>query len=357
MSASHGWHLADLQNIPKNGFTVMSTFSCGGGSSLGYKLAGCDVIAANDIDPQMAWHYKENLHPKHFFQCPISDLLTADLPDELYHLDCLDGSPPCSTYSTAGQREKAWGKLKHFREGQAKQVLSDLFFDYLNLVDRLRPKVAIAENVSGLLKGNAKGYVKLIADRFKAIGYRVQVFLIDAADCGVPQHRERTFFCAIRDDIKAPRLILNPQQQWISAADACSDLQILTPAELIETKAAPCTVKWWPHTKPGDLFSNTRVRLGFTRSLFCHIRLDGSKPSNTLTGCSRSTISHWSECRKLSMRELIRLSTFPEDYKFKSPNLGSYMVGMSVPPRMMEYIAREVCKQWLLWTEPQTASQ
>jgi DNA (cytosine-5)-methyltransferase 1 len=314
---------------------------------MGYRLAGYEVIAANDIDTQMEWHYKLNLNPKYFFKCPVADLVTADLPEELFHLDVLDGSPPCSTFSPAGQREKAWGKMKRFREGQATQVLSDLFFDYLALVERLQPKVAVAENVSGLLKGNAKGYVKLIVDRFKAIGYRVQVFLINAADCGVPQHRERTFICAIRDDIQAPRLVLAPQMPWISAADACSDLQALTPEELIETKAAPCTVKWWPDTIPGDLFSNTRVRLGYSKSLFCHIRLDGSKPSNTLTGCSRSTLSHWNECRKLSMRELRRLSSFPEDYAVKSANMGSYIVGMSVPPRMMEFIAKEIEKQWL----------
>ena len=81
------------------------------------------MIAANDIDPEMAYHYKLNLNPNHYFLCPIKDLLKKDLPDELYHLDILDGSPPCSTFSMAGSREKAWGKKKHFREGQSEQVL------------------------------------------------------------------------------------------------------------------------------------------------------------------------------------------------------------------------------------------
>ena len=150
----------------------MSTFACGGGSSMGYKRAGCSIVAANDIDPEMAWHYKRNLNPPLYYLCPIRDLLTADLPDELFALDILDGSPPCSTFSMAGSREKAWGKEKHFREGQAKQVLSDLFFDYLDLAERLKPKVVIAENVKGMLIGNAKGYTKLVMARFKEIGYR-----------------------------------------------------------------------------------------------------------------------------------------------------------------------------------------
>ena len=117
------WNLTDLAAVPSNGIKVMSTFACGGGSSMGYKRAGCEVIAANDIDPEMAWHYKLNIKPKHYFLCPIGDLMTAELPPELFELDILDGSPPCSTFSMAGSREKAWGKDKHFREGQAKQVL------------------------------------------------------------------------------------------------------------------------------------------------------------------------------------------------------------------------------------------
>ena len=156
------WNLSDLDTIPSNGLKVMSTFSCGGGSSMGYKMAGCTIVAANDIDPEMAWHYQHNLHPPLYYLCPVRDLLTADLPHELFALDILDGSPPCSTFSTAGIREKGWGKEKHFREGQAKQILSDLFFDYLDLVERLKPKVVIAENVKGMLIGNAKGYTKLV---------------------------------------------------------------------------------------------------------------------------------------------------------------------------------------------------
>jgi len=231
------WNLTDLQAIPKNGLKVFSTFSCGGGSTMGYKLAGCDVVGANDIDPEMAYHYKLNHNPKHYFLCPVSQLLKIDLPDELFDLDILDGSPPCSTFSMAGSREKAWGKEKHFREGQAKQVLSDLFFDYLDLVARLKPKVAVAENVKGMILGNAKGYTKLVMARFREIGYRPQLFLVNAADCGVPQKRERVFFCALRNDIDKPLLKLAPKHRWISAGEAIRDLQVLTEEEKKDTKA------------------------------------------------------------------------------------------------------------------------
>jgi site-specific DNA-cytosine methylase len=170
------WYLKDgypAPNIEKHGLKVYTTFSCGGGSSMGYKLAGYEVIGANDIDPQMAKVYKENHKPRFYDLCPIGELLEKDLPAEYYDLDILDGSPPCSTFSMAGSREKAFKKDKVFREGQAKQVLSDLFFDWIKLVDKLKPKVAIAENVKGMLAGNAKAYTSTVLRELDKIGYDV----------------------------------------------------------------------------------------------------------------------------------------------------------------------------------------
>lgn len=339
------WNLADLNAIPRNGIKVFSTFACGGGSSMGYKLAGCDVVGANDIDPEMAWHYKVNLNPKHYFLCPIRDLLTKDLPDELFGIDILDGSPPCSTFSMAGSREKAWGKSKHFREGQAKQVLSDLFFDFLEFAERLKPKVIIAENVKGMILGNAKGYCKLIMSRFREMGYRPQLFLVNAADCGVPQRRERVFFCAIRDDIKASHLKLEPRHRWISSEEACIDLQVQTEEEKKSTQPSQFDRLWFEKTIPGDSYSVAIMKEQKRLSGFSWIRLHKQRPSCTLV--SVDTFSHWNECRRLTFREWKRLGSFPDDYQAKSDKIGKYMIGMSVPPRMLEVVAREVCLQWL----------
>lgn len=323
----------------------MTTFSCGGGSSLGYKLAGCDVIAANDIDPEMAYHYKLNLNPKHYFLCPIKDLLKKELPQELYELDILDGSPPCSTFSIAGSREKAWGKDKHFREGQAKQVLDDLFFDWLDLVEHLKPKVAIAENVKGMLQGNAKGYCKLIMERFKVIGYNAQLFLVNAADCGVPQRRERVFFVALRNDIDKPKLVLAPERRQISTGEATSDLQILTDDEIRDTKPTGLDLRYWHKCKKSESYSDAHTREGGKGSYFSHYRLDERKPSNVLV--SGDYLTHWNECRHLTYREWKRLGSFPDDYQAKTDKIGKYMIGMSVPPRMMQRVAEAVIQQWL----------
>jgi DNA (cytosine-5)-methyltransferase 1 len=274
------------------------------------------------------------------------------LPPELFDLDILDGSPPCSTFSMAGSREKAWGKDKHFREGQAKQVLSDLFFDYLDLVERLKPKVAIAENVKGMILGNAKGYTKLIMARFREIGYRPQLFLINAADCGVPQRRERVFFCAVRNDIDVPPLQLAPTHRWISAGEACADVQDLTDAERKDTAPTKIDLKWWSKTEPGDGsgYATATTRETGKRTGFNIIRLSESKPSNTVT--STDCMRHWSECRKLTYREWKRLGSFPDDYQAKSDKIGKYMIGMSVPPKMTEVVARAVCTQWLKLQAP-----
>lgn len=342
----HAWNLIDLALVPKNGIKVMSTFACGGGSSMGYKRAGCEVIAANDIDPEMAWHYKRNINPKHYFLCPIRDLMTATLPDELYHLDILDGSPPCSTFSMAGSREDAWGKDKHFREGQAKQVLSDLFFDYLDLVGKLKPKIAIAENVKGMILGNAKGYTKMVMARFKELGYRPQLFLLNAADCGVPQRRERVFFCAVRNDLKVPAMELAPKHRWISAGEATEDVQDLTLAEKAESAATDTALKYWKHTKKGESFSAASQKISGRSSFFNWIRLHEKQSAPTLPA-EHAKIYHWNECRPLTYREWKRLGSFPDDYHAKSDKIGKYMIGMSVPPRMTEAVARAVCEQWL----------
>lgn len=313
---------------------------------MGYKRAGCSIVAANDIDPEMAWHYKRNLNPPNYFLCPIRDLLTADLPPDLFELDILDGSPPCSTFSMAGSQEKAWGKDKHFREGQAKQVLSDLFFDYLDLVERLKPRVAIAENVKGMILGNAKGYTKMIMARFKEIGYRPQLFLLNGADCGVPQRRERVFFVAIRDDIKVPPLKLAPKHRWISAGEATADLQVLTDEEIRDTAPTSEAQQFWKLTKQGDSFAAAKEKITGKANGFGRVRNLENAPSCTRTS-NAGDFYHWTKCRKLTFREWKRLGSFPDDYHAKTDKIGKYMIGMSVPPKMTEQVARAVIDQWL----------
>lgn len=202
MSKEYIWNLEDINKVQKNGLKVFSCFSCGGGSSLGYKLAGFDVIGNNEIDPKINAIYIKNHHPKYNFNCDIRDLNNMKLADELYNLDILDGTPPCSVFSMAGQREKAWGIKKMFREGQKKQRLDDLFLHFIAFAEKIKPKIIVAENVKGLLFKKAKGYVNEILKAFKKAGYDVQIFLLSSAKMGVPQTRERAFFYCSEERFK-----------------------------------------------------------------------------------------------------------------------------------------------------------
>lgn len=337
----NAWRFGDLAQVPPNGFTVMSTFACGGGSSMGYKRAGFDVIAACEIDEKVANHYKINSNPRYFFLCPIKKLMNEDLPQELFNLDILDGSPPCSTFSMAGKREQDWGKVRKFKEGQHEQMLSELFFDFIDLANYLKPEVIVGENVTGLLAGNGKGYVKKIMHDLREIGYTPQLFVINSAGCGVPQNRRRVFFCAVQSHYKLPPLILVPEHRHVTVGEALSDLQVLTDDEIVETRPSKSDLKYWPLTKQGGSYAEAA-----NGSFFNHRRLHRNRPAPTLTA-NHAAFMHYSENRKLTFREYKRLSSFPVDYYATNPSIGKYMVGMSVPPKMTEFIAREICNQWL----------
>lgn len=331
------WNKSDLKDVPKNGLKVLSTFSCGGGSSYGYKLAGFEVLGCVEIDPQIYEVYKANHDFKYGFQMGIQEfnkLPDDKIPEELWKLDILDGSPPCSTFSMAGSREKKWGKASFFREGQAKQHLDDLFFNFIETANRLQPKVVVAENVKGLIQGNAKGYVKQIFQGFKDAGYHCQLFLLNAAAMGVPQKRERTFFIANR---LGRKISLNFSEPTITVKKAFIglDQNIGSSAGLGELGK-----NLWTKVKPGASFSSVHP----TKSWFNHTKLDPDKPSATTTG--RMAIYHWEKCRSINHQEVIRLQTFPEDYNFNGSSF-NFVCGMSVPPFMMQRIANQIYKQLL----------
>jgi len=349
--SSLGWKLEDLSKITPNGCNVFTTFACGGGSTMGYKLAGYEVIGANDIDPEMAQVYQTNHKPKHFYLKPIGELVEQfrrdGVPDYLSCLDLLDGSPPCSSFSTAGTREKDWTKKKRFREGQASQILNDLFFEYLNLLEILQPRTFVAENVTGMFKGKAKGYAKEVVKRAKAIGYKVQVFQINATACGVPQIRERLFFVGTKEE-KAD-LVLELKSKMITQREACSDLTLdsddLARAKIKETSPI---MDLWKKTKMGEALSTVHP----TQSFFSYKKNNPNKPAKTVTATAGTSL-HGVEPRGFTWKELLRLGSFPDDYNLCEPrrakwnDRAKYLVGMSVPPFMIRDLSLAIHEQWL----------
>lgn len=334
------WNLTDLKDVPKNGKTVFSCFHCGGGSTMGYKLAGYDVLGGVEIDPEMMAIYKANHNPKYSYLMGIQNfnkIPRNELPKELFNLDILDGSPPCSSFSIAGSREKAWGKKKKFREGQSTQVLDDLFFHFIETARLLQPKVVVAENVKGLLIGKAKGYVKQIAQGFNDAGYDLQLFLLNAAFMGVPQRRERSFFIAKKKSLKWPRLKLefNEKPQEIGAAFFGLNTESLELCTEIQKK-------WWLKCPIGSSFSKIHPE----GSWFNSFKLNPDNPAPTLGAAGgASGHFHWSEPKRIEGIFASRTQSFPDDYIFLNQR-ASYVCGMSVPPFMMQRVADQIYKQW-----------
>lgn len=311
-----------------------------GGSTMGYKLAGYDVIGNNEIDARINKVYVLNHHPRYNFNEPIQTFkLRKDLPEELYGLDILDGSPPCSTFSTCGSREKSWGKKKKFREGQAEQILDTLFFDFIDLAKELQPKVVIAENVKGLLMGKAKTYLHRINKSFEEAGFEVCYYLLDASKMGVPQKRERVFFLAVRKDL----MKFIPKDGFFGRP-YCN----LSFTEKHIT-CRMCDFELGDEIRNCFIEDYDRMQRGEPKKYGQSSLVDIDQVHPTITAGYRdkaSPMPKWSP-RWLSTSDICKVSTFPQDYDFADQK-DYYICGMSVPPVMMAQVASRVYEQWLL---------
>lgn len=337
------WKISDgypANRIESHKLKVFGTFICGGGSTMGYKLAGYEHIGGVEIDPSVADVYKTNHNPKYLFVEDIREFANrTEFPEELYNLDILDGSPPCSSFSMAGNREKDWGKEKVFREGQAKQRLDDLFFDYIKLAKKLQPKVVIAENVKGMLQGNAKAYVKRIKTEFEVAGYQVQLFLLNAASMGVPQKRERVFFICQRNDLKFKPLKLMFDEKPIFYGD-------LRISGINDMPFTEYDLEMWHKRIEGDRdYGYILKRIKGKESNWNSKFIYDNEVCQTITSTSGSKLISSQEPKHLSKDELKMCGSYPLDYNFKNIEL-KYLIGMSVPPVMTAQVAYEIYLQW-----------
>lgn len=331
------WTMANDYPKEKNGLKVFSCFACGGGSTMGYKLAGCEVIGCCEIDPKMNETYIKNHNPKHNFLMDIREfnqIPNEELPIELFNLDILDGSPPCTTFSVAGEREKSWGKKKKFREGQVEQTLDDLSFIFIETVSKLRPKVMIMENVEGLIKGEAWSYVQKIYKQLHDIGYSVKHWLLCGEHMGVPQTRHRVFFVAIRNDLN-----YDPNDLDMSFNYEGITYKHIKSGEVVpigeKTDYRYLTIESLPTEKNiGDVNLRLRNKVSGFNTYF----VDDDSIVPTLR-CKADLIDR-NEVAFLNNETMIHAQTFPEDYDFcaSSRSAVAYICGMSVPPIMMKRI-------------------
>ena len=379
----------EIRAITPNGYKVVSTFSGCGGSCTGYRMAGFDVVWANEFVPAAQNSYKANAAPdcildgRDIRNVTANEILKAT-GLQSGQLDLFDGSPPCQAFSTAGKREKGWGKLKTYEHG-AKQMNEDLFFEYIRLLDGLQPKVFIAENVSGLVKGTAKGYFLDILAGLKACGYNVKAKLLDAQWLGVPQQRQRIIFIGVRDDLGFDpvhplplgyRYSVRDALPWIAKAESgptgfgVGSLTADTPAPTVGASmqapysAHKVTVVQDSHgqfaVQRNDVDrpcfaikagSSSHVNVEWPNNGFRGgTKLDVDMPmvsiqaSAGVTGGTGGTvITNGIEKRKFTIAELKRICAFPDDFILT----GSYAqqwerLGNSVPPVMMYHIANEI---------------
>lgn len=368
--------MEEIEGIPWNGYNVVSTFSGAGGSCLGYRMAGFNVLWASEFVPAAAEVYRLNHPNTHLDTRDIREVQPADILRRLNmdvgEIDLLDGSPPCASFSTAGKREEGWGKVKQYSD--TRQRVDDLFFEYARILEGLQPRTFIAENVSGLVRGKAKGYFKMILGALREAGYRVRARVLDAQWLGVPQRRQRLIFMGVREDLGASpvypspldyRYTLQEAIPWILSAEA----QPHGPNSIDMTSlAADRPAPTLPQSRDGAGYYRheivvepescidgyaiadewDKMDVGEQSEKYFNLvkpKLDAPCPTVTQTGgiTGAASVAHPTERRKFSISELKRICAFPDDFELT----GSYSkrwerLGRAVPPVMMYWIARSV---------------
>lgn len=315
--------MAEIEAIPWNGFTVASTFSGGGGSCLGYRMAGYRVAYAAEFVPEAQATYKAN-HPNSYLdRRDVRDIKGQEILDIVgTEIDIFDGSPPCASFSTAGTREKGWGKVKKYSD--VAQRTDDLFDEYIRLIGEIRPKVFVAENVPGLVRGTAKGYFIRVLRKMKDCGYNVSCRLLDASRLGVPQSRIRTIFVGVRGDLGKPPAHPRPFPFRYSVAD------VLPHVAWVKHGGKPNNWKRANTPNPTVVASGGSV-----------------SPTAYLSGGSFIRTTSGDE-RRYNLEEVRKLCGFPEDFILTgSPERRWERMGRSVPPLMMSQVAKAIHKKVL----------
>ena len=346
--------MKEIDNIEWNGYNVVSTFSGGGGSCLGYRMAGYNVIWANEFVEEAQRTYRAN-HKNTYLDC--RDIRTVQPEDILNQLglskgeiDLLDGSPPCCAFSTAGKREKGWNKEREYSDGK-KQRIEDLFEEYIRLLDGLQPKVFVAENVSGMVKGKAIGYFKYYLRKMKDCGYNVEAKLLNAKWLGVPQSRERIIFIGVRNDLNIKPAFPKPYSYYYNLRDAFEGL----PEDREEKDRLIDEIKNYKIGKilaklpknPPHKVSAASIMNG---SYFNLIRSSYNDPCPTLCqmGATQSCACACDEDRRFTINEIKRISSLPDDFILTGEYRQQYeRAARMVPPIMMMNISKTIKEEIL----------
>tara|TARA_B100001059_G_scaffold64899_1_gene61068 strand:+ start:621 stop:1742 length:1122 start_codon:yes stop_codon:yes gene_type:complete len=350
---------------------LIDLFSGVGGLSYGFsKDSNFEIVAANEILPNMAKSYSLN-HPNvKMYCCDIKDLSFKKIKNDLKlndgDIDLIIGGPPCQAFSTVGKRllEDPRGKL---------------FQDYYRIIKEVKPKVFIYENVKGLLSMDKGNLINEIINLFKSEGYNVKYKVLDAANYGTPQHRKRVIIVgnSLNKSFEYPNpthserktskslFIEKTLKPFVTIKDALSDLPLNSeiskisddylspPKNDYQKKMREGLIKKiYDHIPPNnnskliqimkalpqggtpkDLPENLRPKSGFGNS---YSRLWWDRPSPTITRNfstpSSARCIHPLSPRPLTTREGARLQGFPDNYIFVgSRSEKNLQIGNAVP--------------------------
>jgi DNA (cytosine-5)-methyltransferase 1 len=335
--------MRELQEIPKNGYRVISSFSGCGGSCLGFKAAGYDVLSAIEFIPEAARTYRTNFPDTFVYEADIRDLRGEDILKRFDmrrgDLDVFEGSPPCSDFSiqriSSSGKEK--GKYKVYSE--TKQRVDDLFLEYARMLNELCPKVFVAENVANLTK-EEKYFSKFLSalENSNEIGYSVGYKVIDFANLGVPQNRKRVVIIGVRKDLGIEPVFPEENHPIVTTREAIEDLvDSLPDMEMTELEKKYCSII--PIGAGIDYLSNLRTKYGLKVMIFNHRRDIWDRPHLTLVHNTRHI--HQLKNRWLTVQEGKRLSSFPDDFVLTgTTNQQWERIGRAVPPQAYYCVAK-----------------
>ncbi len=347
-------------NIPKTG-KVISLFSGCGGFSLGFSWANFEMLGFLELKNAFRKIYRQNFpHPVELGAdiLTFNDETILEWKENFGEIDIVIGGPPCQGFSLSGKRD-------------AEDPRNNLFKSYLKIVRGLQPKIAVMENVrllTSMKTADGESVLKHIYKDFDVSGYRVKHFEINAKNYGVPQHRERVIFIAVRKDLKnieptmplpthgETRNLFSPVNPYRTFADACSDLEFLESGEksavdsLHEAVKHPDhVIEWlWNVQQGRSAHENEDITLrppsGYNTT---YKRQIWNEPASTvqttfgmISGCRNV---HPIATRSLTVREAARIQSFPDNFKFVG-SLGDVRatIGNAVPPLLAFAIAKHI---------------
>ena len=324
---------------------TLSLFSGAGGLDIGFHDLGFDIIESVEIESKFAETLKINSGKgKKFENSKVNCIDIRDYTAEnIGEIDFIIGGPPCQTFSAAGRR--ASGVLG---TSDARGVL---FREYVRLLTELQPKGFLFENVYGLVGAQNGSAWEEIKQSFQEVGYTLHYMILDAADFGVPQHRERLIIVGLKvGSFRFPRPTHGPDSRNIPFYNAgCA----VTNVVLSEEEKKPGISGRFGHLiyniPPGLNYSFYTSEMGHPNPIFAWrskfsdfmYKADPEEPVRTIKaqGGQYTGPLHW-ENRYFSCAEYKRLQTFPDDYVISGSRLVAiHQIGNSVPPQLARILA------------------